>query len=98
MDLIIQLEEFTVTEEIVLVTLDVTNLYPSIPQQECINIIHEEMFKHTDLIIFDPNLISHLLQVNINNNYFNFAETTFIQQQGRAMGASFSPTIANISY
>ena len=95
-DLIIQLEEFTITEEIVLVTLDVTNLYPSIPQQECINIIHEEMFKHTDLIIFDPNLISHLLQVNINNNYFNFAETTFIQQQGTAMGASFSPTIANI--
>ena len=51
------------------------------------------MCKHTDLIIFDPNLITHLLQVNINNYYFQFAETTL---QGTAMAASFSPTIANI--
>ena len=92
-DLIIYLEEFTATEDIILVTLDVKS---PIPQQECLNIVHGEMYKYSDLVIFDPNLITHLLQVNINNNYFQFAETTFLQLQGTAMGASFSPTIANI--
>lgn len=90
------LESLTFTNDIVLVTMDVTNLYPSIPQQECLNIIYKEMFEHSDLLIFDPNLIRHLLELNMNNNYFEFAGSTFLQVDGTAMGAAFSPTIANI--
>ena len=90
------LESLTFTDDIVLVTMDVTNLYPSIPQQECLNIIYKEMFEHSDLLIFDPNLITHLLELNMNNNYFEFAGSTFLQVDGTAMGAAFSPTIANI--
>ena len=94
--LITELECLSVSEDIILVTLDVVNLYPSIPQSECLTIIHEEMCKNPDLIIFDPNLITRLLHLNMTNNYFQFTEFIFLQTEGTAMGASFSPTIANI--
>ena len=94
--LITELEYLSVSEDIILVTLDVVNLYPSIPQSECLTIIHEEMCKNPDLIIFDPNLITRLLHLNMTNNYFQFTEFIFLQTEGTAMGASFSPTIANI--
>ena len=54
------------------------------------------MCKNPDLIIFYPNLITHLLHLNMTNNYFQFTEFIFLQSEGTAMGASFSPTIANI--
>ena len=94
--LVTELNNSTFPSDIILVTLDVVNLYPSIPQGECINIIHEEMFKFQELISFDPNLITHLLHTNMTNNFFQFAGCTFLQQKGTAMGAAFSPSIANI--
>ena len=51
------------------------------------------MFKKRHLILADPNLIIRLLQVNVNYNYAGFL---FQQTHGTAMGAAFSPTIANI--
>ena len=74
-------------------TLDVFSLYPSIPQGECLDVIQREIFEKQELILFNPNSITHL---HINNNYFQFAGVTFLQLQGTAMGAAFSPTIANI--
>ena len=44
----------------------------------------------------DPNLIIKLLHININYNYFEFASLIYQQIKGTAMGAAFSPTIANI--
>ena len=51
------------------------------------------MTTNTDLLIFDPNLVIQLLHININ---FQFADMHFQQIQGTAIGAAFSPTIANI--
>ena len=75
-----------VPDDAILVTVDVTNLYPSIPQSECLNIIHTEMHKHSHLFTFDPNFITRLLHININYNYFKFGNHT----------SAFSPTIANL--
>ena len=94
--LILHLQDLVVPDDAILVTVDVTNLYPSIPQSECLNIIHTEMHKHSHLFTFDPNFITRLLHININYNYFNFGNHTFQQVRGTAMGAAFSPTIANI--
>lgn len=90
------LQDLYIPDDSILVTIDVTNLYPSIPQTECLDTVHTEMHKHPDLLIFDPNLITHLLHTNINYNYFTFTDYTFQQINGTAMGAPFSPTIANI--
>lgn len=54
------------------------------------------MQKIRHLLLVDPNLIIRLLHLCINFNYFQFAELCFQQIQGTAMGAAFSPTVANI--
>ena len=74
----------------ILVTVDVTNLYPSVPETKCLQIIYEEMFKKRHLL---PNLIitdQHKLQL------FSFSTLYFQQIHGTALVAAFSPTIANI--
>ena len=61
-----------------------------------LQVVYDEMFEHRHLLIFDPNLIIQLLYTGINFNYFEFASVVFQQIRGTAMGAAFSPTIANI--
>ena len=90
------LQQTYIPDNAILVTIDVTSLYPSIPQQQCLNIIYNELHNHRDLLTFDPNLTIQLLHININNNCFTFNDFTFQQINGTAMGATFSPTIANI--
>ena len=94
--LLLRLEDIEVPDNAILVTVDVSNLYPSIPQSECLNTIHTEMHKHTHLLTFEPNIITQLLHLNINYNYFTFGNHFFQQVKGTAMGAAFSPTVANI--
>ena len=76
--------------------MDIISLFPSIPQKECLQITYEEMCIHQDLLIFSPNLLIHLLQYNMQNNYFEFADFCLFQKTGVTMGAAFSPTVANI--
>ena len=92
----IVLQTLQVPETAILVSVDVESLYPSIPQSECLNIIYDELHSHRHLLPFDPNLIIQLLHINVNHNYFEFATFVFQQITGTAMGAAFSPTIANI--
>jgi hypothetical protein len=90
------LQDLTVPDHAILVSIDVESLYPSIPQSQCLNIIYTEICNNPHLFTFNPNLIIRLLHININYNYFGFAHSTFQQIKGTAMGAAFSPTIANI--
>ena len=94
--LAITLQNLHVPDDAFLVTVDVSKLYPSIPQTECLAIIYEQLHTHRHLLTFDPNLIIKLLHVNVNNNYFSFGHATFQQIRGTAMGAPFSPSMANI--
>ena len=90
------LEDLHVPDDAFLVSIDVESLYPSIPQTECLYTIYEQMHEHRHLLLLNPNLLIRLLHVNVNYNYFNFGMLSFQQIQGTAMGAAFSPTIANI--
>ena len=90
------LTETTISDDSTLVTMDIVSLFPSIPQMECLSIINEEIRTHRELVIFDPNFIIQLLHLQMTNNYFEFSNFTFHQKTGIAMGAAFSPTVANI--
>lgn len=92
----LQLQNTTVPETAILVSVDVKSLYPSIPQSECLQIVYDELHVHRHLLLLDPNLIIQLLQICVNYNYFEFSGFIFQQTTGTAMGAAFSPTIANI--
>ena len=95
-ELVHHLMMLKIPEETTLVCLDIVSLFPSIPQTECLQVLCDEMNTHKELLLFNPNLILQLLNINIFNNYFEFSETVFQQTTGIAMGAAFSPTIANI--
>ena len=45
--LVLMLQDLHVPDDAILVTIDVTSLYPSIPQSECLATIYQEMYKHT---------------------------------------------------
>ncbi|XP_064399316.1 uncharacterized protein LOC135345790 [Halichondria panicea] len=90
------LQYMHIPDDAFLVTIDVESLYPSIPQKECLEIIYEEMHAKKHLLLFDPNLFIKLLHTNVTSNFFEFGPITFKQVKGTAMGAAFSPTIANI--
>lgn len=94
--LIHTLATLKVPPKALLATLDIVSLFPSIPQSECLNTVYEEMHTHQNLFALDPNFVIQLLNVNIQNNYFEFANIIFKQVRGTAMGTPFSPTIANI--
>ena len=94
--LILRLQSTHIPNSAVLVTVDVESLYPSIPQPECLQVIYEQMLERQHLILIDRNFIIRLLHININYTYFMFAGVSFQQIQGTAMGAAFSPTMANI--
>lgn len=47
-------------------------------------------------MLLDSKFIIKMVHIHINHNYFNFADLTFQRTQGTAMGAAFSPSIANI--
>ena len=89
------LRHLSVPDEATLVTIDVQSLYPSIPQDECFAIVYDEMHTKSHLILYDPNLIIHLLHTNVNLNHFEFATSFFQQIKGTA---AFSPTIAKILF
>ena len=94
--LIYTFQDLHIPDQAILVTIDVCNLYPSIPQTECLDIIYNELHKYKHLLLFDPNLIIRLLHLNIRNNFVTFGNCNFQQIKGTAMGAPFSPTMANI--
>ncbi len=95
-ELVSKLAELKIQETITLVSMDVKNLYPSIPQLECLQVIHQELLSNQHMLICDPNLIMQLLEFNLRNNFFEFANLCFFQKSGIAMGAAFAPTAANI--
>ena len=90
------LQNLHVPDDAILTTSDVKSLYPSIPRTEMLQVIYDEMQANRHLLLFDPNLIIQLLHTCINSNFFEFASMTFQQINGTAMGAAFSPTVANI--
>ena len=61
---LIELDTLTVPEDVILITVNVFSLYPSIPQQECLNTIHKEIMEHQELLICDP-IYSHIYLASI---------------------------------
>ena len=68
---------------------DILKVYPATLSSRCVLAL-------SSILALDPNLIVRLLHLNMNYSYFEFAHLIFQQIRGTAMGAAFSPSIANI--
>ncbi|CAJ0964569.1 unnamed protein product, partial [Ranitomeya imitator] len=78
----------------ILVTLDVKDLYTSIPHLDGINAVHHSLTT-AGLTTSQINLCVELLTIVLYNNFFLFQDTFYLQKRGTAMGSNVAPPYAN---
>jgi len=90
------MEQIHLSEHSLLVTADVSSLYPSIPIEESINII-TDMVEQYDNPTYSPIVIvKSLLEYILYCNCFTFTGFFFLQVRGVAMGTPMAPNFANL--
>ena len=93
------IKDLKVNDDEILVSYDVVALYPSVPQDEAIELVHQKMTN-------DPNLskkttlsaesITKLFKLCVQKTYFVFNKKLYIQVNGLAIGASTSGFAAEL--
>jgi hypothetical protein len=80
-----------------MVTLDVTNLYTSIPNTETLDIIITKMQDNT---IWDEirKEVHDLTKVTVIQNYFEYNDSIWQQTDGTAVGSPIASILAEIFY
>ena len=87
------------SDKVIVCTMDVVALYPSIPIEDGIVAVMEKLKKHKDDIDIaglSPDDIESLLRLVLLNNYFRFGEVIYHQTKGVAMGNHLAPPLAII--
>ncbi|KAK4887009.1 hypothetical protein RN001_003280 [Aquatica leii] len=80
----------------ILVSFDVVNLFPSIPPDECTNLIRNLLFSNNSLYTYQILDLCSLLDLVFKQNYFKFDNNYYSQVSGLAMGSNISPLAAEI--
>ena len=89
------IETLPLPSNVILVSLDVTALYPSIPQAEAIEICATfAQREHNDPNV--ANMIRIFLHHILKNNTFLFNNAPYLQLRGTAMGTRTAPSLANL--
>lgn len=82
------------SDQTILVTLDVSALYTNIPINEGIDAVSKALIKNPHQHAAEVYLT--LLRLVLTLNYFEFDSKYFLQIFGTSMGTPFAPTYANI--
>ncbi|XP_066465500.1 uncharacterized protein [Eleutherodactylus coqui] len=94
-DFLKKIASFDMTEDVILVTFDVTALYTSISHDKGIDAIRQFLMA-SDMSSECMQFALSLLEYILRNNYFLFGGVYYRQRQGTAMGSNVAPTYANI--
>jgi len=89
----------TCTDEVIIVTLDVKALYPSIPIDESIDCVRKMLSHHIDDIDtlgLSIEAVIDCLAFILHNNILRFGHQTYRQVSGVAMGNQVAPPLAII--
>jgi hypothetical protein len=89
--LINNLNNITINENTRICSFDIKDMYTNIPQQDTILIIHNILQNYNENVADD---ILNMLQITLQQNYFQFDNQYYKQNIGLAMGASTSAIIA----
>ena len=84
-----------VPENALLVTANVTSLYPSIPHEDGLRALYTKLEERKDKKVSSENLVD-LVEFVLKNNYFEFNSDVYRQISGTAMGTKFAPPYACI--
>ena len=93
---ILDIEQLKVPKYCVLVTADVTNLYPSIHTPLGLAALREILSKETNWSTDKIEFIVQLSEWVLNNMYLTFCDTHYLQTNGTAMGTPFAVVYAII--
>ena len=94
-----KVKDLRVEEDEVLVSYDVTALYPSVPQDEALDIIYQTLSQDSDLkskTSMTAENVTTLLRICVSKTYFVFNKKLYIQVDGLAIGASSSGPAAEL--
>ena len=90
-----ELASVSVPPNSLLVFLNISNLFPSVPPQECLQLIRRILFK-SELPDYVTQELFDILNVTIQQNFFVFDDKFYQQNQGLAMGSPLSPFLADV--
>ena len=93
------IKDIVVEEEETLVSYDIKALYPSVPQDEAIQVVYDELKQDQHLnkrTNMSPESIIRLFRLCVEKTYFMFNGKLYLQVNGLAMGASTSGFVADI--
>ena len=97
--LISLLESTPVPKDCLLVTIDVKSLYLNIPHSDGIKAVLNRLYSTKELAdqaAIPQGTMTDLLNIVLQQNYFQFADKIYHQIQGTAMGTKMAPSYDNI--
>ena len=94
-DFLNKLRTVKITENSLVVTMDVENMYTNIDHESGLLAVKKAFEDYPDPIRPDKQILD-LLEISLKNNDFQFNGETFLQVRGTAMGKKYAPSYANI--
>jgi hypothetical protein len=98
-DLVAKLSGLVLEPDESLVSYDVTALFTSVPVQESVQIIQQQLEDDPTLAertTMNPSQIAEMLSCCLNTTFFSYRGDLYQQSEGAAMGSPVSPIIANL--
>ena len=92
-DLVNKIKNLTLKPSQILVSFDVTSLFPSIPIPKAIDVLKTTLQQNQ---VANSEELVTLTELCMNQTFFSFKNEFFKQTEGTAMGNSLSPFIANL--
>lgn len=94
-DFLNKLKSTKITENSLLVTMDVESMYTNIDHESGLAAVEKAFNDNPDPKRPDQQILD-LLELSLKNNDFQFNNETFLQTKGTAMGKKYAPSYANI--
>uniref|UniRef100_A0A8C5Q3U3 Reverse transcriptase domain-containing protein n=1 Tax=Leptobrachium leishanense TaxID=445787 RepID=A0A8C5Q3U3_9ANUR len=83
-------------DDYTLITSDVKSLYSIIPHERGCEAVKYFLNKSGTILEEQSDFILKGIKLILENNFFNFNDTFYIQKEGTAMGTKFAPCFANL--
>ncbi|XP_078520483.1 uncharacterized protein LOC144785472 [Lissotriton helveticus] len=79
-----------------LMSLDVESLYTSLPHDETLQIIEEVLFTTPWKYQTPRGLVLECISLALQQNFFQYKQTIYLQSHGTSMGSTFAPSLAGL--
>lgn len=91
-----KLKNISFPEQSFLVSFDVKNLFPSVPPEDCIELVRNLLFRESNIPTHHILNICLLVDTVLRQNFCQFNNKFYSQISGLAMGSPLSPLLAEI--